>query len=206
MMQDSITIMVVDDDPAVLSATARIVKNAGYPVIKASSALECETLLKKQKPDILLLDVVLPDMEGPYLSKKIKSDPDHKDTHIILLSGMKTSSDHKSEGLDDGADEYMARPVSNRELVARINAAARIVAAEKERDRVILELKDALAKIKKLSGLLPICSYCKSIRDDKGYWNQIESYIKKHSEADFSHSICRACAEEHYPGLEIYDE
>ncbi len=77
---------------------------------------------------------------------------------------------------------------------------------EKEREKLIKELQDALAKVKKLSGFLPICSSCKKIRDDKGYWNQIESYIHKHSEAEISHSICPECAKKLYPDLEIYDD
>jgi len=77
---------------------------------------------------------------------------------------------------------------------------------EKEREKLIAELQKALANVKKLSGLLPICSSCKKIRDDRGYWNQIESYISDHSEADFSHSICRDCAKILYPELDIYDD
>lgn len=73
--------------------------------------------------------------------------------------------------------------------------------AEEERENLILELRDALSKIKTLSGMLPICSSCKKIRDDKGYWNQIESYIKSHSEAEFSHGICPECAKIMYPYL-----
>lgn len=68
------------------------------------------------------------------------------------------------------------------------------------------KLEEALAKVKKLSGLLPICSHCMKIRDDKGYWQQIESYIQDHSDAEFSHSICQGCAEKHYPDLDIYGE
>ena len=68
------------------------------------------------------------------------------------------------------------------------------------------ELKEALSQVKNLSGLLPICMHCKKIRDDTGYWNQIEAYIDNHSEAQFSHSICNECAEKHYPDIDIYDE
>jgi CRISPR/Cas system-associated protein Cas10 (large subunit of type III CRISPR-Cas system) len=71
--------------------------------------------------------------------------------------------------------------------------------AEKERDRLILELKNALDKVKRLSGLLPICSVCKRIRDDKGYWNQVEVYIRDHSEVDFSHGLCPECSKKLYP-------
>ncbi|MFH1983342.1 MAG: PAS domain-containing protein [Pseudomonadota bacterium] len=76
--------------------------------------------------------------------------------------------------------------------------------SEKERELLISELTDAMRQVKKLSGLLPICSYCKKIRDDQGYWNQIESYIHEHSEAEFSHSVCQECAKKHYPDMDIY--
>ena len=76
---------------------------------------------------------------------------------------------------------------------------------EEEREALISELRDALAKVRTLRGLLPICSSCKKIRDDKGYWNKIESYIKEHSEADFTHSICPECAKELYPDLDVFD-
>jgi PAS domain S-box-containing protein len=71
-------------------------------------------------------------------------------------------------------------------------------------EKLIGELQEALARVKQLGGLLPICSYCKKIRDDKGYWKQIESYIAEHSEAEFSHSICKECVKKYFP--EIYEE
>jgi hypothetical protein len=78
--------------------------------------------------------------------------------------------------------------------------------AEDEREKLIQELQVALIEIKTLSGLLPICSYCKKIRDDKGYWNIIESYVQKHSNAQFTHSICPECAKKHYPDLDIFED
>lgn len=69
-----------------------------------------------------------------------------------------------------------------------------------------MELQKALSDIKKLSGLLPICCHCKKIRDDNGYWNQIESYIHEHSEAEFTHGICQECAKRYYPDMDIYDD
>ncbi len=78
--------------------------------------------------------------------------------------------------------------------------------AEKEREQVIEELKAALTQVKKLSGLLPICSICKKIRDDKGYWNRIEKYLEEHSEAMLTHSLCPACIKVHYPDLDIPTE
>ena len=78
--------------------------------------------------------------------------------------------------------------------------------AEEERNQLILKLRQALAEVKTLSGLLPICSHCKNVRDDKGYWNKIEAYIHDRSEAEFSHGICPECAKKHYPDYDIYDD
>jgi len=78
-------------------------------------------------------------------------------------------------------------------------------AAEQQREEVIRELQEALEQVKKLSGMLPICSHCKKIRDDRGYWKRIESYIEEHSEVAFSHSICKGCARKLYPDYKIYD-
>ena len=77
---------------------------------------------------------------------------------------------------------------------------------EKEQKDLINELKNALGEIKTLRGIVPICSHCKKIRDDKGYWNQIEEYISRHSEAVFSHGICQECAEKYYPEIDIYGD
>lgn len=92
---------------------------------------------------------------------------------------------------------------TNTELIHEIAERKR---AEEEKEKLIIELRESLAKIRTLSGLLPICSHCKKIRDDKGYWNQIESYIHKHSDIDFSHGICPECAKKYYPDMDPYDD
>jgi hypothetical protein len=84
-------------------------------------------------------------------------------------------------------------------IAASIGVALMRKQAEEERERLIAELQKALSEVNKLSGMLPICASCKKIRDDKGYWNQIESYIKDHSEAEFSHGICPDCVKKLYP-------
>jgi len=89
---------------------------------------------------------------------------------------------------------------SNKNLQNEINARIKV---EEERERIIIQLQHALSEVKKLSGLLPICMHCKKIRDDKGYWNQIEKYIHDHSDVEFSHGICQECAKKHYPDLDL---
>ncbi|MFH0995226.1 MAG: response regulator [Pseudomonadota bacterium] len=205
-MNQNIKVLVVDDDPDVLFATSRIVESAGYKVLKASTGSECMKTARENRPDLILLDVVLPDTEGTELCKLIKTDPYFEGTFVVLLSGSRISSSEQAEGLDIGADGYIARPISNQELKARVKAMVRILITERERDRLIFELREAISKIKQLSGLLPICSHCKKIRDDKGYWNHIEAYIRDHSEAAFSHSICQECAKKYYPDMDLYDD
>ncbi len=205
MMNSKIAVLIVDDDPDVLFATSRIVRSEGYTVLEASTGEGCMETARKNKPDLILLDVILPDILGTEVCRQIKADPFLKGIFVVLMSGLKTSSPEQAEGLDVGADGYIARPVSNLELKARVNAMVRILKAEQERDHLILELREALSKIKQLSGLLPICMHCKKIRDDKGYWNQIEAYIQKNSEAEFSHGICQECAATLYPEFNLYD-
>jgi len=142
-MNQDIKVLVVDDDPDVLFATSRIVKSEGYQVLNASSGAECRDLAQKHHPDLILLDVMLPDIEGPELCKEMKSDPFLKGIFIILISGMKTSSGQQAYGLDVGADGYIARPISNQELKARVKSMIRILMVERERDQLIIELKDA---------------------------------------------------------------
>lgn len=205
-MKQETKILIVDDDPDILFATARIIQKAGYQVLKASSGSECLQKVKEDEPDLILLDVMLPDADGAELCGRIKADPLTRSIYVVLISGSKIASDHQAEGLDIGADGYIARPISNRELLARVNSMVRILNAERERDHLILELREALSKVRTLSGLLPLCSYCKKIRDDKGYWNQLEAYLQKHSEADFSHSICPDCADKHFPEMDLYGD
>ena len=198
-METKNTILVVDDDPDIRLATARVLDKAGYSVAEAENGTEALGLIHETRPDLVLLDVVLPDMDGYEVCRRIKTDQHLKGTYVLMVSGTRTASDDQSAGLEIGADGYINRPLPNREILARTQAMFRIVHAERERDRLIGELQEALAKIKTLSGLLPICSYCKKIRDEKGYWNQVEVYIQKHSDADFSHSICSECMEKYFP-------
>jgi len=196
-MSSEIKVLVVDDDPDVLFATARIVEKEGYRVFTASSGQECLESAGTNMPELILLDVMLPDTNGLELCRKIKQDPELKSAFVVLISGLKTESDEQADGLDAGADGYIARPIANKELRARINAMVRILSAERERDRVIERLQEAVDAIRQLQGLLPICSSCKKIRDDKGYWIKLENYISDHSDATFTHCLCKECADKY---------
>lgn len=130
-MSESARILVLDDDPAMLEATARVLRDAGYEVGVVATGAECLEAAADFLPDLVLLDVVLPDCDGVELCSRLKAAPGLWHTHVILMSGLLCSSEDQARGLEQGADGYIARPVSNRELVARVKAAIRLQQTEK---------------------------------------------------------------------------
>lgn len=123
-------ILVVDDNPVVLLNVAQLLRHAGYQVLEAVSGLECLQLARAHRPELVLLDVVLPDIGGVELCQQIKSAPELRNLFLVLLSSSRTSSDSQATGLEAGADGYIARPIENRELLARVAAMLRIQQAE----------------------------------------------------------------------------
>jgi DNA-binding response OmpR family regulator len=201
-MDETARVLVAEDDPDLLFLTTEVLGQAGYDVLEASTGKECLDAVAAHHPDIVLLDVMLPDMAGTEVCRQIKADETLRDTFVILISGVHVSSDSQADGLDVGADGYIIKPIANRELLSRIRSIVRIKRAEdalrekeKEQQKLISELQEALSDIRTLEGLIPICASCKKIKDDEGYWNQLETYISKHTDAVFSHGLCPECAE-----------
>ena len=162
-MSEAATILVTDDDPRMLALTTEVLAEAGYEVLQASSGNECLEAVKARHPDIVLLDVMLPDTTGIELCRQIKADESLQGTFVILLSGVQVSSEHQADGLDAGADGYIAKPVSNIELLARVQSVVRIKQAvdalrktEKEQQERILELEKALTESRLQEGFIPM--------------------------------------------------
>jgi DNA-binding response OmpR family regulator len=206
-----IKVLVTDDDADTLLLTTMLLKGEGYEVYEANNAEQCLALAKELRPDMVLLDVMLPDKKGTEVCKIIKSNPDLQSTFVVLVSGILVSSDYQAEGLNVGADGYMIKPMTNREFIARIHSMVRIKKAETalrekevEQQRLIEQLQEALAEIKTLKGFIPICASCKKIRDDEGYWNQIEEYLTAHTDAVFTHGLCPQCVEKYTQDIEKY--
>ncbi len=126
----SARILVVDDEPLILRATSRLLTKAGYEVIEAATGKEGLRLVKETRPELVLLDVMLPDISGLQVCHRIKADADLAGIFVVLLSGARVDSDNQAEGLEEGADDYIVRPLSNRELVARVGAMLRIQRAD----------------------------------------------------------------------------
>jgi response regulator RpfG family c-di-GMP phosphodiesterase len=115
---------------------------------------------------------------------------------------MLTTKSEKTDiiaGLEAGANDYLAKPFDPGELHARVRTGWRMLALQNALAAKVDELREALAQIKTLRGIVPICASCKKIRDDQGYWSQVEVYVRDHTEAEFSHDICPECVGRLYP-------
>ncbi len=147
--------------------------------------------------DILLLDLGLPDSMGIDTLRTARAQA--PEMTIVVLTGH-VDSHVGLEALQEGAQDYQVKGLVNGPLLVRsMRYAIERKRLEHEKEALISELKAALLKVKVLSGMLPICASCKKIRDDTGYWHQIESYITEHSETEFSHGVCPDCMEKLYP-------
>jgi DNA-binding response OmpR family regulator len=187
-------ILIAEDD----SVSRRLLQAAlakwGYRVLVAADGQEAWQILQQEPPpSLLILDWLMPGMDGVEICRKVRALPAYQSAYIILLTG-KTSKEDVINGLDAGADDYVTKPFDPGELRARVSVGVRVAQLQLNLAERVRELEAALAQVKTLSGMLPICASCKKIRDDKGYWTQIESYIRHHSEAEFSHGFCPDCA------------
>jgi signal transduction histidine kinase len=139
-------ILIVDDNPVVLFAVAHLLKSEGFAVIEAKTGQEGLARARAESPDLVLLDVMLPDIHGVDLCRKIKTGPDTSQLFVVLLSSIETSTDSQVTGLEAGADGYIARPIENKELVARVQAMLRIKRAESALRKAHDELEKRVAE------------------------------------------------------------
>jgi DNA-binding response OmpR family regulator len=187
------TILIVDDTPENLKMLYKILRY-DYEVLGASGGEEALRLMKSTQPDMVLLDVMMPEMSGFEVCRHIKADESIQDIPVIFITAL-TEEPDETQGFELGAVEYITKPFKPAILRHRINTHLKLKAQRDELAEKNAKLTEALAQVKELSGLLPICMTCKKIRDDKGYWNQLEAYITQHSKALFSHSYCPTCGE-----------
>jgi DNA-binding response OmpR family regulator len=192
-------ILIAEDDLVSQRALAGTLCKWGHQVVVTTSGIEAwEVLQRDDSPPLAILDWMMPGLDGVEVCRRAREqmpqDDEHRPLYLILL----TARDRKEDlvvGLEAGADDYIIKPFNREELRARLNVGLRMVGLQHRLAGRVRELHDALQKVKLLQGLLPICSYCKRIRDDQNYWQQVEGYIGAHSEARFSHAICPACYE-----------
>jgi CheY-like chemotaxis protein len=207
-------ILVVDDSPDQHLLLRSILTKAGHADLMAVESAQAafETLnLDGSEPaspvDLILMDVLMPGLDGVTACRTIKAREHLRDVPIIMITAANDLS-HLKEAFAAGAMDYISKPVNHVELLARVSSALtlkremdRRKAREEELRRSNDELQRALREVKTLRGLIPICASCKKIRNDDGFWQQLEEYIGEHSEAEFSHGLCQPCVKKLYPGV-----
>lgn len=220
-------VLIADDDPVSRCVLEDALSEWGYEVVTVTDGCQArDELLSEGGPQLAVLDWIMPGMSGPEVCQDVRGGPSAHYVYIILLTVKKDKEDLVA-ALEAGADDFVSKPFDAQELRVRVRGGQRVVElqaelleaiellgkmneqltreiidkknAEGQKEQLIGELTEALAQVKKLSGLLPICTSCKKIRDDQGKWQQMEVYIHERSEAQFSHSICPDCAKRLYP-------
>jgi DNA-binding response OmpR family regulator len=153
-------VLVVDDNPGLLQITARLLKAEGHQVLTGSNGNECIELARKHNPDLILLDNILPDINGSEVCKKLKGDPLTENMFIVIISASKTSENDRTEGLEAGADGYIVRPLGNRRLMAQIESMLRI-----KRSEEALRRNDALVSKEKERAEFYLDLLCHDLRN-----------------------------------------
>lgn len=200
-------VLIVDDVPKNLQVLGNILRKQEYNIAAATSGKQALDLVENIHPDLILLDIMMPDLDGFEVCEKLKGSTKSKDIPVIFLTA-KTGTDDIVKGFEVGAVDYLTKPFNSAELLARAHTHIELKKARDKERELILKLKDALKKVKQLSGLVPICSRCKKIRDDEGYWQRVEEYLETHSEAQLTHSLCPECVIKLFPEMsdEILEE
>ena len=192
------SILIVDDKPENLTVLRQMLTDHGLRVRPAISGEIALRTVQTDLPDLVLLDIVMPNMDGYEVCRKLKADEQTRHIPIIFISALNALED-KVKAFSEGGVDYITKPFQIEEVLARVNTHINLHSLQRCLEKKNIKLQKALDEVKQLRGFLPICASCKNIRDDQGYWTQIESYIRDHSEAEFTHSICPDCATELYP-------
>jgi len=206
------SILIVDDESNNIQLLGNIVRDQGYEPEFATNGVKALEWAGRKHFDLVLLDVVMPEIDGYEVCKRLKSNPATANTPVIFLT-VKDDAESIAKGFETGAVDYVTKPFNTIELLARVKThlALRQCGRELELKNSELELKNseltqALEEIKTLQGIIPICAECKKIRDDKGAWEQIEQYIQSRSDAKFSHSLCPKCIKKLYGHHDWYEK
>lgn len=203
----ALQVLVADDEPVSRTVVGAMLRKAGYSVLYAPDGEQAwQQLDAEHPPAIALLDWEMPGLQGPEVVERIRGKQVPTPTYVILLTSRDSSADIV-RGLRAGADDYVTKPANEDELVARVNVGARVVQLQAALADRVRSLEEALANVKALQTLLPMCAYCKSIRNDQNYWEKVETYFTQHSGVSFTHSYCPTCYERFVkPELEALED
>lgn len=196
-------ILLAEDDTVSREMMKAYLTKWGHEAVVVSDGAEASKVLCAQgAPNLAVLDWMMPEKDGLQVCLEARAARPNEPLYIILLTAKGTKDDIV-RGFEAGADDYVIKPFDSAELKARLRAGARIVELQVTLADRIHKLEEAMARIKTLQGLLPICAWCKKVRDDKNYWQRVETYISGHTDARFTHSICPECKEKQMSQLNL---
>ncbi len=191
-------IVIADDDTVTRKLIENILTVDEYNVKTAGDGRQALQLIRENLPDLALLDVMMPGLTGYEVCRQMKTEPSTADIPVIFLTS-KMELEDITEGFEAGAVDYVSKPPRPLELLARVRTHVELKKTRDSLQEHVRRLKESIEEIKTLSGMLPICANCKNIRDDQGYWQNVESYIADRSDAVFSHGMCPDCIKKLYP-------
>jgi CheY-like chemotaxis protein len=193
METDAPFVVIVDDVHENVRILHHCLKDDGYSFAVARNAAELFELAARRPPTLILLDVMLPDLDGFSALERLRADSRLVDVPVIFVTARNERED-RIRGFGVGGVDYVAKPFDSAEVRARVRTHIALRLALEEQRRLNVELKDALERVRSLEGIIPICARCKSVRNDEGYWTQVERYLAEHTNATFSHGLCPDCA------------
>jgi len=185
--------LVADDDRLTTVILSGALRRQGFDVtVVHDGTAAWNQIAGDAAPSLAIVDWMMPGIDGPELCRRVRQEPSRAHLYLILLTSRAERGDVIA-GLDAGADDYLTKPFDADELRARVRVGCRVLALQQHLAERVEELQVVIKNNKQLRGLLPICSYCKRIRSDSDYWEQVESYISVHTDAQFTHGICPCC-------------
>jgi CheY-like chemotaxis protein/HPt (histidine-containing phosphotransfer) domain-containing protein len=191
-------ILVAEDDTVTRRILESTLGKLGWDVITASDGDAAWRVLGKLEgknaPELAVVDWMMPGMDGLEICRRLRSTPGLEQMYVILLTSRGEKED-LAAALAAGANDYIAKPFHPIELEARVRVGERMINLQRSIAARVIELEDALKHVTRLQGLLPICSYCKMVRNETNYWQQVEGYITANSELKLTHSVCPSCLE-----------
>lgn len=195
-MARPVTVLLADDDKLTLNVLNDTLTRAGYDVVTASDGEQAWKKLHESNAQVAILDWIMPGMEGVEICRRAAQDPKLANHYFVLLTGRSSTQDLVA-GLQAGASDYLRKPFEEAELLARVEVGVRFVELQRKLAERVEALETALKQVRRLEGLLPICSYCKRIRNEQDYWERVDAYISQHTNVRFSHNICPECYQKH---------
>lgn len=194
-----VRILIADDDTTSRTVLTGVLERGGHEVVATVDGIESwQVLQQDDAPLLVILDWMMPGMDGLEVVRRVRALRGESRPYVIMLTAKGEKADIVA-GLAAGANDYLSKPFDACELRARVDVGRRMLEMQEELTSKIEELNRALVQIRTLRGIVPICAGCKKIRDDAGYWQQVEDHIGTRTEAEFSHGLCPACIKRPYP-------